>query len=186
MKFGYARVSTTEQNLDLQIDALEEESCDQVFSEKISSRTKNRPELETLLGQLRKGDELIIYKLDRIARSTTELLNLIERLMEKGVSIKSLNEKWADTSTPAGKAMITVFAGFAEFERDLIRQRTSDGREAAKKRGVRFGRPSKLSSSQKELIKKSWKAEIPVSELAASFNVSRDTIYRVINFSTEI
>ena len=145
MKFGYARVSTTEQNLDLQTDALKVEKCDHIFLEKISSRKKHRPELEKLLSQLRVGDEFVVYKLDRIARSTTELLNLIEGLTNKGVAIKSLDEKWADTSTPAGKAMITAFAGFAEFERDLIRHRTLDGRKAAMKRGVQFGRPRKLS-----------------------------------------
>lgn len=180
MKFGYARVSTTEQNLDLQIDALKAKKCDHIFSEKISSRTKYRPELERLLSQLRVDDELIIYKLDRIARSTTELLNLIENLTNKGVTVKSLNEKWADTTTPAGKAMITVFAGFAEFERDLIRQRTSDGRTAAKKRGVCFGRPHKLKSAQKQLIHTAYSNGASVAILAFSFKVSKDTIYRAL------
>ena len=180
MKFGYARVSTTEQNLDLQIDALKAEKCDQIFSEKVSSRIRQRPELEKILNQLRAGDELIVYKLDRIARSTTELLNLIENLTNKRVAIKPLNEKWAGTSTPTGKAMITVFAGFAEFERDLIQQRTSDGRNAAKKRGVLFGRPSKLSFMQKQLVQTSYKNGVSVGELAHSFKVSKDTIYRVL------
>jgi len=183
MKFGYARVSTTEQNLDVQVDALRAENCDTIYHEKISSRIKKRPELEKLLGQLRVGDELTVYKLDRIARSSTELLNLIESLTNKGISIKSLNEKWVDTTTPAGKVMITVFAGFAEFERDLIRQRTSDGRKAAKKRGVKFGRPSLLSHSQKKLVIKAHRAGSAISEISKAFDVSRDTIYRVIKLS---
>jgi len=181
MKFGYARVSTAEQKLDAQIDALKAENCDQVFSEKISSRTRCRPELESILGQLRVGDELIVCKLDRIARSAAELLNLTECLTNKGVAIKSLNEKWADTSTSVGKTMITVFAGFAEFERDLIRQRTTDGRVAAKKRGVKFGRPPKLSAAQGKLIKLAWKENTSVGELSSSFNVSKATIYRLLN-----
>lgn len=180
MKFGYARVSTTEQNLDLQTNALKAENCNQIFSEKISSRAKHRPELGKLLSQLRADDELIIYKLDRIARSTTELLNLLESLTNKGVAIKSLNEKWADTSTPAGKAMITVFAGFAEFERDLIRQRSQDGRNAAIKRGVKFGRPTKLSKVQTELIIDAFESGASVKQLAESFDVGRDTIYRLL------
>ncbi len=180
MKFGYARVSTTEQNLDLQVDSLKAEECNHIFSEKISSRTKYRPELERLLSQLRVDDELVVYKLDRIARSTVELLNLIESLTNKGVAIRSLNEKWADTSTPAGKAMITVFAGFAEFERDLIRQRTSDGRKSAKKRGVKFGRPKKLSTAQTSMILSSYENGVPIKQLAGLFGVGRDTIYRTL------
>lgn len=180
MKIGYARVSTTEQNLDAQILALKDYGCEKIYSEKVSSRVKSRPELDSLREHLREGDELVVYKLDRIARSTIELLRILESLSENGIAIKSLGETWVDTTTSAGKAMITVFSGFAEFERDLIRQRTSDGRKAARSRGVKFGRPRKLSLEQVDLILNAYRSGKSVKQLAQSFSVGRDTIYRVI------
>jgi DNA invertase Pin-like site-specific DNA recombinase len=180
MKIGYARVSTTEQKLDTQLEALKAFGCERVFSETISSRVKSRPELTRLLEHLRSGDQLVIYKLDRVARSTIELLHFLEHLSEKDIAIKSLGETWVDTTTSAGKAMITVFAGFAEFERDLIRQRTSDGREAAKSRGVKFGRPRKLSLEQIGVIVNAHRNGASVKQIAQSFSVGRDTIYRAL------
>jgi len=131
MKFAYARVSTKDQNLSLQLDALKTQNCDEYISEKISSRHKERPEWESLLQQLRAGDTLVVYKLDRIARSTTELLRIVEDFQKRDIALKSLQEPWADTTSAVGKLIITVMAGIAEFERDLIRQRSQDGREAA-------------------------------------------------------
>jgi len=178
MKFGYARVSTAEQHLDLQITALKQAGCEAIRQEKISSRTSERPELEWLKEHLRSGDELIVYKLDRIARSTRELLEIFDTFSEQGIALKSLSEPWADTTTASGKMIVTVFAGIAEFERDLIRQRTSDGRKAAKERGVKFGRPAKLSKSQLVIIKSELTNGRSVREVANAFGVSRDTIYR--------
>jgi len=179
MKIGYARVSTTEQNLEHQIQQLEEYGCEKIFKEKISGAAKDRPELQKLLEYLRKDDVLVVSKLDRLARSTKHLMEIIETLREKGASFCSLGEPWADTTSPAGKMIMTVFAGIAEFERDLIRERTSTGRELALKRGVRFGRPKKLSSEQKELILRLREEGKSVQELARTFGVNRSTIYRL-------
>jgi len=181
MKFGYARVSTKGQNLSLQLDALKPENCDEYISEKISSRHKNRPEWDKLLLKLRAGDTLIVYKLDRIARSTTELLRIVEVFQKQDIALKSLQEPWADTTSSVGKLMITVMAGIAEFERDLIRKRSRDGREAAKRRGIKFGRPRKLSKTQSSLITEAFENGASVKQLADSFSVSRDTIYRLLN-----
>jgi len=184
MKFGYARVSTKDQNLSLQLDALQSETCDDYISEKISSRHKDRPEWDKLLQKLRAGDTLIVYKLDRIARSTTELLQIVEDFQQRNISLKSMQEPWADTTSSVGKLIITVMAGIAEFERNLIRQRSRDGRDAAKKRGVKFGRPRKLSKSQSELILGAYASGATVSQLAESFGVGRDTIYRLLKSQT--
>jgi len=180
MKFAYARVSTKDQNLSLQLDALKAVNCDEYISEKVSSRHKERPEWDGLLHKLRAGDTLIVYKLDRIARSTTELLRIVEDFQIRGIALKSLQEPWADTTSSVGKLIITVMAGIAEFERDLIRQRSHDGREAAKKRGVKFGRPAKLSPSQINLVRSARDQGASVKELALAFKVGADTIYRVI------
>lgn len=181
MKIGYARVSTAEQNLDLQIDALKGAACDEIRQEKISSRVAERPELDALWNFLREGDELIVYKLDRIARSTRELLDRLDELAQRGVALKSLNEPWADTTSASGKLIVTIFAGIAEFERELIHQRTSDGRVAAMARGVKFGRKPKLTKQQKQFIIDGHKQGKSVKELADGFLVSADTVYRLLN-----
>lgn len=181
MKFGYARVSTKDQNLALQLDALKAETCDDYVSEKVSSRHKDRPEWDNLMQKLRAGDTLIVYKLDRIARSTTELLCIVEDFQKRDIALKSLQEPWADTTSSVGKLIITVMAGIAEFERDLIHQRSRDGREAAIKRGVKFGRPVKLSLSQITIIKEAHDNGASVKELSKAFSVSTDTIYRSLN-----
>jgi len=155
-------------------------TCDEYISEKISSRHKERPEWDNLLQKLRAGDTLIVYKLDRIARSTTELLRIVEDFQIRSVSLKSLQEPWADTTSSVGKLIITVMAGIAEFERDLIRQRSYDGRVAAKKRGVKFGRPVKLNKGQCDLICSARENGSSVSELATAFSVSKDTVYRIL------
>ena len=179
MKIGYARVSTNDQNLENQIALLKKAGCKEVFEEKISGAKKSRPELEKLLEKVREDDTLIVCKLDRLARSTHHLLEIVETLRNKGASFYSLGEPWADTTSHAGKMIMTIFAGIAEFERDLIRERTSVGREAAMKRGVRFGRPRKLSPEQKELILKLREEGKSATELAKTFNVDRSTIYRL-------
>ncbi|WP_143491014.1 recombinase family protein, partial [Pseudomonas sp. Bc-h] len=143
MKIGYARVSTDDQNLDIQLASLQEAGCERVFKEKLSGASMARPEIQRLLDNLRNGDVVIVWRLDRLARSTRDLLEIADRIKATGAKFKSLSEPWADTTSPAGKMVMTVFAGIAEFERELIRGRTSAGRISAKKRGVKFGRPQR-------------------------------------------
>ncbi|BCA97289.1 resolvase (plasmid) [Legionella antarctica] len=179
MKIGYARVSTTDQNLDLQLTALKEAGCGRVYQEKISGAQRDRPELQRLLDQLRPDDIIVVWKLDRLARSTQNLLELVDHIKNAEASFCSLSEPWADTTSPSGKMIMTVFAGIAEFERDLIRERTGAGRAAAKKRGVRFGRPEKMNDEQKLLAKRLLQEGKSVSEIAKTFNVHKATIYRL-------
>ena len=141
MLIGYARVSTDDQDLRLQRTALKEAGCKRVFEEKVSGARRERVELARMLDQIRDDDVLAVTRLDRLARSTRDLLDIAEKLKEAGAGLRSLAEPWADTTSPAGRMVLTVFAGIAEFERELIHQRTSSGRDAAKARGVRFGRP---------------------------------------------
>ena len=179
LKIGYARVSTNDQNLENQIQLLNEAGCKKIYKEKISGAKKARPELQQLLENIREDDILVVCKLDRLARSTHHLLEIVETLREQKATFYSLGEPWADTTSHAGKMIMTIFAGIAEFERDLIRERTSVGREAAMKRGVKFGRPKKLSQKQKELILQLREEGKSVQELAKTFNVDRSTIYRL-------
>lgn len=180
MKLGYARVSTKDQNLEGQLKRLQDEGCEMFFEEKISGASKKRPELERLLEHLRRDDVLVVTKLDRLARSTSELLRVAEAISEKGAGLQSLDEPWADTTTPAGKMIMAVFGGIAEFERSLILSRTQEGRESAKARGVAFGRPGKLKSEQKELVKELVNNGQSISSVARTFNVHPATIYRCL------
>jgi DNA invertase Pin-like site-specific DNA recombinase len=132
-----------------------------------------------MLDQLRPGDTVVVWKLDRLARSTRDLLNTMETINDAGAKFQSLSEPWANTTTHAGKMIMTVFAGIAEFERDLIRERTSAGREAAKQRGVRFGRPRKLNPDQARLASQLIADGKAVREIARTFNVHEATIYRL-------
>src|SRR5512135_2346304 len=179
MKIGYARVSTLEQNLDLQLQTLKKAGCKKIFREKVSGASRERPEFAKMLDQLREGDIVVVWKLDRLARSTRALLETMETIREAGARFQSLSEPWADTTTHAGKMIMTVFAGIAEFERDLIRERTAAGRVAAKRRGVRFGRPPKLSPEQAKLARRLVAEGRSVSEVADTFNVHVATIYRL-------
>jgi DNA invertase Pin-like site-specific DNA recombinase len=151
VKIGYARVSTLDQHLDLQMQALKKVGCRKTFREKVSGVSRQRPEFQRMLDQLRDGDTVIVWRLDRLARSTRDLLETMETIREVGARFQSLSEPWSDTTTHAGKLIMTVFAGIAEFERDLIRERTKTGRDAARKGGVRFGRPRKLNPEQAKL-----------------------------------
>jgi len=180
MKIGYARVSTKDQELENQRTRLEAAGCESLFEEKSSGAAKKRPQLERLLGQLRKDDVLVVTKLDRLARSTSELLRIAEVLNEKSAGLQSLDEPWADTTTPAGKMIMTVFGGIAEFERSLILTRTQEGREAALARGVPFGRPSKLRPDQKEVVRDLVKNGQSIAAVARTFNVHPATIYRCL------
>ena len=179
MKIGYARVSTLDQNLDLQLQALKKAGCQKVFREKVSGASRQRPEFQLMLNQLREGDTVIVWRLDRLARSTRHLLETMEIIREAGARFQSLSEPWADTTTHAGKMIMTVFAGIAEFERDLILERTQAGRIAAKTKGVRFGRPPKLNPEQLKLAQRLINEGKAAREIADTFNVHVATIYRL-------
>ena len=179
MKIGYARVSTLEQNLDLQLQALKKAGCKRIYQEKISAGTRNRPAFQRMLDQIRVGDTIAVWKLDRLARSTRDLLETMETIQQAGGKFQSLSEPWADTTTHAGRMIMTIFSGIAEFERGLIRERTSAGREAARKRGVRFGRPRKLTPAQENLARRLVSEGKAVRELAVAFKVHAATIYRL-------
>lgn len=185
MKLGYARVSTEDQRLDLQRARLKEAGCGRLFEEKISGAARQRPALERLLQELRADDVLVVSRLDRLARSTAELLRIAEVIRERGAGLQSLEEPWADTTTPAGRMVLTMFAGVAEFERALIRHRTDEGRQAAIRRGVSFGRPQKLRPDQKELVVSLVREGRSISEVARTFNVHTATIHRCLNGAQE-
>lgn len=181
MRLGYARVSTADQDLRLQRQRLKDAGCEKLFEEKVSGARKKRPELQKLLEELRQDDILIVTRLDRLARSTSELLRISEMIEEKSAGLQSLAEPWADTTSPAGRMVLTVFAGIAEFERSLIAARTEEGRRAAQTRGVAFGRPPKLRPDQRNLARQLIEEGKSVSEVARTFNVHPATIYRCID-----
>jgi DNA invertase Pin-like site-specific DNA recombinase len=178
---GYARVSTGDQDLSQQRDQLHAAGCSRVFAEKITGTRRDRRELDRLLDHLRRGDVVTVTRLDRLARSTRDLLDIAERIESAGAGLRSLAEPWADTTSPAGRMVLTVFAGIAEFERSLIVERTRSGREAAKRRGVRFGPRPTLTPAQiahaRELVEQGGR---PVKEVAALLGVHRSTLYRVL------
>ena len=181
MKIGYARVSTADQRLDLQLAALRKAGCRRVYQEKVSGARagRARPELARLLEQLREEDAVVVWKLDRLARSTRDLLEIMATIQAAGAGFRSLSEPWADTTTHAGKLMMTIFAGIAEFERELIRERTSVGRTAALARGVRFGRPPKFKAEQQRLALRLLEEGKSVGEIARTFGVHPATVYRL-------
>lgn len=181
MLIGYARVSTDDQDLRLQRAALKEASCQRTFEEKVSGAKRNRPELARMIEQLRDGDTVVVTRLDRLARSTRDLLDIAEKLKEAGAGLRSLAEPWADTTSPAGRMVLTVFAGIAEFERELIHQRTSTGRVAAKARGVRFGRPPKLTADQIALGERLVGEGTSVREAAKLLKCHHATLYRALS-----
>ena len=181
---GYARVSTDAQDLTNQREQLAAADCLRIFAEKITGTRRDRPELARLLDHLRPGDVVTVTRLDRLARSTRDLLDIAERIQAVGAGLRSLAEPWADTTSPAGRMVLTVFAGIAEFERELIRERTKHGREAAKARGVKFGPRPTLTPAQiahaRELIDRDGRT---VKEAAALLGVHRSTLYRALERS---
>ena len=184
-KLGYARVSTVGQSLDAQIKQLREHGCDHIFQEKISGGKSDRPQLSKLLSSLHAGDTLVVTRLDRLARSTSDLLNIIKATTVKQASFLSLSEPWANTSTALGKLMLTVLGGIAEFERDLIQLRTSEGRQRAKNFGVKFGPKFKLSPHQIEEIRRRRELGESCRFLARSYKVSPNTISRIRAMGTD-
>ena len=180
MKIGYARVSTVDQMLSLQLEALKKSGCRRIFREKASGAHRDRPELDRMLDQLREGDVVTVWRLDRLARSTRDLLEIVAAIDDAGARFQSLSEPWADTTTHAGRMIMTIFAGIAEFERDLIRERTGAGRREAQRRGVRFGRPRKMNAEQQELARRLLKEGQSVREVARTFSVHPATLYRIL------
>lgn len=178
MIYGYARVSTDGQSVEGQRDELKAAGCDRTFAETGSGANSTRPELAKALAALAKGDTLIVVRLDRLARSTRDLLNLLAMIGEKGAAFRSLRDPWADTTTAHGRLMLTVLGGLAEFERDLIRSRTQEGRTRAKARGVKMGRPSVLTKAQRDFVLKDQDEGKTVRETAAVLGVSASTVQR--------
>ena len=145
---AYARVSTEGQTLEAQVAQLKAAGTEKIFKEKVSGARADRPQLKKAIAALEPGDVLLVTRLDRLARSTRDLLNVLDEIAHKGAGFRSLNDAWADTTTPHGRLMLTVLGGLAEFERELIRARTGEGRERAKANGVRLGRKPKMTPHQ--------------------------------------
>ncbi len=183
MKFGYARVSTKEQELHLQIDALEKAGCTKIFQEKFTGATKERPELQKLLAQLRPDDIVVIWKLDRLGRSLKDLIAIVTEIQDKGAGLLSLNDH-IDTTTPQGKLTFHLFAALAEFERDIIRERTKAGLEAARARGRKGGRPKGLSKKAQHtaMLAESYykEGELSINEICEQLGISRRTLYNYL------
>lgn len=183
MTFGYARVSTQDQNLDLQLEALRREGCAKVFQEKASGAKTDRPELAKLLEHLREGDTIVVWKLDRLGRSLTHLVQLVTELEARNVGLISLNDP-VDTTTAQGRLVFRIFASLAEFERELIRERTNAGLQSARRRGQQLGRPEGLSKAaqDKALVAESlYKAgKHSVEGIARHIGISKSTLYRYL------
>jgi DNA invertase Pin-like site-specific DNA recombinase len=176
---AYARVSTEGQTLEAQVAKLKAAGAEKIFKEKVSGARADRPQLKKALAALGPDDVLLVTRLDRLARSTRDLLNVLDEIAKKGAGFRSLNDAWADTTTPHGRLMLTVLGGLAEFERELIRARTGEGRERAKARGVKLGRRSKLTVHQKREALARREAGEPLVEIARTYNVSHSTISRL-------
>ena len=180
MIYGYARVSTDGQSIAAQVRQLRAGGAGKVFREVASGAKTDRAQLRRVLGQIDADDVLMVTRLDRLARSTRDLLNTLAAIADRKAGFRSLGDTWADTTTSHGRLMLTVLGGLAEFERDLIRARTGEGRARAKARGVKMGRKPKLTEHQKrEAIRRRDKLGEPVREIARSYNVSHSTISRL-------
>src|SRR6266568_4391304 len=179
MIYGYARCSTADQSLDGQLAELKAAGCERIWSEKISGAKLERRQLTAAIKVLGPGDTLIVTRLDRLARSTRDLLNTLASIADAGASFKSLSDSWADTTTPHGRLMLTVLGGLAEFERSLILARTGEGRKRAMANGVRFGRKPKLTAHQRAEAIARREAGESLTDIGRSYNVSHSTISRL-------
>ncbi|NIP28454.1 MAG: recombinase family protein [Phycisphaerae bacterium] len=180
MKIGYARVSTKDQDPSLQLDDLKKAGCKKIFQEKMTGSTKERPQLHKMIEQIRKGDVVIIWKLDRLGRSLKDLVQLVNEIQDKGAGLKSLNDH-IDTTTPHGKFTFHLFAALAEFERDIIRERTNAGLAAARARGRKGGRPKGLSSKAQHTAiiaeKLYLEGELTIKEICDQLSIAKMTLY---------
>lgn len=180
MLIGYARVSTQDQHLDLQMDALKAAGCERIFTDQCSGAKSERPGLAEALEYIRSGDTLVVWKLDRMGRSLRHLIDIINGLADKDIQFKSLQES-IDTSTPGGKLVFHVFGAVAEFERDLIRERVNAGLTAARSRGRLGGRPTKLTEDQiKIAIALAGNPDLTVKAICEQVGCSRATYYRQV------
>ena len=178
MLIGYARISTDDQNLDAQLDALNAAGAGRIFADRISGSKRQRPELDRMLDQLRDGDVVMVTKYDRLARSLRDLLDIVQAIRDRGAGFRSLAED-IDTTTPAGRLVFHVFASIAQFERERISERTREGLDAARRRGRVGGRPPALSGAQRVEVRRMRDEELrPLPEIAQIFRVSVKTIRR--------
>jgi DNA invertase Pin-like site-specific DNA recombinase len=183
MQIGYARVSTLEQELALQLDALQRAGCEQIYKEKLTGANTARPELQKMLGQLRASDVVVVWKLDRLARSLKDLVELVNIIQDKGAALYSLNDQ-IDTSTPTGKFTFHIFAALAEFEREITRERTKAGLASARARGRVGGRPKGLSRKAQHtaiIAEKLYKeGQLSVKDICEQLSISRATLYKYL------
>lgn len=180
MKIGYARVSSIGQSLDLQVKALKDAGCEKIFSEKVSAAKGQRKEFDSMMEFAREGDQVMATRLDRLSRSSIELQNTAKTLENKKIDLRVL-EQDIDTSNPSGKLLFNMIGIVAEFERDMINERAAEGRKAAMKKGVKFGRKKVLDSSEIDDIRVMASEGIAKNDIAKKFNISRSTVYRTID-----
>lgn len=186
MLVGYARVSTEEQNLDLQLDALKQAGCENFFQDEMSGANSHRPGLSEALAFMRPGNTLVVWRLDRLGRSLKDLLQQIEELQQRGIQFRSLHES-IDTTSPGGKFQFHVFSALAEFERDLIRERTMAGLRAARSRGRLGGRRKEMTAEKVKLAARLMKdPNVSAQEICQMLGISRTTLYRYISPSGEV
>ncbi len=177
MLIGYARVSTLEQSLNLQIDALTKAGCKEVFEDTASGSKSDRAGLDKLLKYIRPGDTVVVWKLDRLGRSLKHLIELVQMFNDRGIGFKSLQEN-IDTTTASGKLFLHIFGALAEFERELIKERTLAGLKAAADRGCKGGRPRAMDEKKIEQARALHRSQIPISEICKTLGVSKGTLYR--------
>ena len=181
MRYGYARVSSDTQDYQAQVEALKAAGCERIFSEKASGKSTNgRPEFGKLMKALLPGDAVVVTKLDRLARSSRDLHNIIGELKDRGCWFVSLGDSWCDTTSDVGRLVLVIMGGIAEFERELIRKRCQAGIDRAKRKGTKFGRPAVLDASQKKRIAERYSAGETMAELAREYECSEPTIWRVL------
>jgi DNA invertase Pin-like site-specific DNA recombinase len=181
MRYGYARVSSNTQDYAAQADALKAAGCERIYSEKASGKSTNgRREFEKLMRALAPGDVVAVTKLDRLARSSRDLHNILHDLAERGCGFVSLGEAWCDTTTEVGRLMLTIMGGIAEFERGLIRKRCEEGIARARHKGTKFGRPTALDVSQRRTIAERYSAGETMAELAREYECGEATIWRAL------
>ena len=181
MRYGYARVSSKTQDYSAQVDALRAAGCERIFSEKKSGESaKDRPEFTKLMRTLVPGDTIVVSKLDRLARSSRDLHNILHEVQEQDCGFVSLGDAWCDTTTEVGRLMLTIMGGIAEFERGLIRQRCEAGIERARANGKQFGRPTALDAGQRRRIAERYAGGETMAELAREYECGESTIWRAL------
>jgi DNA invertase Pin-like site-specific DNA recombinase len=186
MRYGYARVSSKAQDHAAQVEALKAAGCERIFSEKASGKsTDGRPEFKKLLKALVPGDVVVVTKLDRLARSSRDLHNILHELEALSCGFVSLGEAWCDTTTDVGRLMLTIMGGVAEFERGLIRKRCEEGIERAKRKGTKFGRPSALDDSEKRMMAERYAKGETMEQLAKDYGVGIGSIWRSLQSGTK-